>query len=88
MSTLASITTSASNMCRHLSNVIRTAIANSPIGLLECSDQLHIQYRGVKKMKKLNALLFYSESFMMPSCIIITRSTSEQIKTIKIKEIR
>jgi len=77
MSTLASITTSASNMCRHLSNVIRTAIANSPIGLLECSDQLYMQYRGVKK---LNALLFYSESFMMPSCIIITRSTSEQIK--------
>jgi len=31
MSTVASITTSASNMCRHLSNVIRTAIDNSPI---------------------------------------------------------
>ena len=31
MSTVACITTSASNMCRHLSNVIRTAIANCPI---------------------------------------------------------
>ena len=69
MSTLAFITTSASNMCRHLSNVIRTAIANSPITRMFRSVTYTVYaLRSEKMKKKTECLLFYSESFTMPLC--------------------